>query len=96
MDSFGVRQNEALREQIKKMMEDRLAFIVDKRCASFEDYLGKCEAVQALREVLEASETIHRKLYAEATGQQEIESPALNQPIQRPSTRKQERELYRS
>lgn len=98
MDSFGVRQNRALRDRIEKMIEDRLSHIIDKRCTSHEDYLGKCEAVEALREVLIASEQIHKKLIAEATGQVEIESPVHHDPSrgQQIPARINEKSLYRS
>lgn len=83
-DSFGVRYNEALRERVKSMIEDRLSLIISKKCVSHEDYLGKCEAVQALRDVLEAAEDIHKKLLREATGPIDVETPVM-QPRQRPT-----------
>lgn len=83
MDSFGIRYNEALRERIKLLIEERLALIIAKKCTSFEHYLGQCEAVQALRDVLEAADETHKKLLAEATGQMEVASPAVQSRVPR-------------
>lgn len=97
MDSFGVRQNTALRERIEKMIEDRLSHIIDKRCTSHEDYLGKCEAVEALRGVLIAAELIHKKLLAEATGQVEIKSPVRADNSRTvPPHKSEDKALYRA
>jgi hypothetical protein len=93
MDTFGTRHNTALGETIKKMIEERLAYIIDKRCISYEDYLGQCLAVQALREVLIANEAIHKNLLKEATGQMDVDNPAVQRGHLKTT---KENNLYRS
>lgn len=77
MDVFSGRFEKALAERISKIIDERSAAIVEGRCETHDEYLGKCESVLVLRDVLYWMGEIHRELVQEATGKTEAHNPVL-------------------
>jgi hypothetical protein len=77
MDAFDSRFEKALRERIGKMLKDRSAAILEGRCKSHDEYLGQCQSVQVLHDVMSWMEDIRHDLVQEATGRTEAHNPVL-------------------